>query len=137
VVGRRLLVTALVLALGASTAGADSCGSTGNSNDGTGTAQHSKRRHKKKHRHKHKRPHHHRRKHHVVVAGPPPPKPPPPQQNCDPNYKGACLDPNASDYDCAGGQGDGPKYVQGPVTVVGNDHYDLNRDADNIACDQP
>jgi hypothetical protein len=56
-----------------------------------------------------------------------------PEPNCDPNYSG-CLDPNASDYDCAGGSGDGPKYT-GTVTVLGDDHYDLNRDDDNIACD--
>jgi hypothetical protein len=30
------------------------------------------------------------------------------ESECDPNYEGACLDPNASDYDCAGGSGDGP-----------------------------
>lgn len=30
---------------------------------------------------------------------------------CDPNYKGACLDPGASDYDCDGGSGDGPRYT--------------------------
>src|SRR4051795_3985216 len=24
---------------------------------------------------------------------------------CDPNYAGACLDPNSYDYDCAGGSG--------------------------------
>jgi hypothetical protein len=54
---------------------------------------------------------------------------------CDPNYKGACLDPNASDYDCAGGSGDGPRYVQGPVTVVGDDHYRLDADGDGIGCE--
>ncbi len=54
--------------------------------------------------------------------------------NCDPNYTGACV-PIASDVDCAGGSGDGPEYVDGPVTVVGDDVYDLNRDSDNIACD--
>jgi hypothetical protein len=54
---------------------------------------------------------------------------------CDPNYKGACLKPNVSDYDCAGGSGDGPYYVQGPVTVVGDDHYDLDRDGDGVACE--
>ena len=58
---------------------------------------------------------------------------PPPRSNCDPNYSG-CLDPDASDYDCEGGSGDGPKYT-GTVTVLGVDHYDLNRDDDNIACD--
>ena len=59
-------------------------------------------------------------------GGPPP---------CDPNYKGACLDPNASDYDCAGGGGDGPKYVARPLTVVGDDHFRLDRDGDGTACE--
>ena len=54
--------------------------------------------------------------------------------NCDPNYEGACLDPNSADYDCEGGSGDGPDYT-GPVTVVGDDHYDLNRDPDSLACE--
>ena len=54
---------------------------------------------------------------------------------CDPNYKGACLDPNASDYDCAGGSGNGPKYVEGPVQVVGSDTYGLDRDGDGTGCD--
>lgn len=31
--------------------------------------------------------------------------------DCDPNYEGACLDPNSSDYDCQGGSGDGPDYT--------------------------
>ena len=62
------------------------------------------------------------------------PKPQPASSSCDPNYTGACV-PIASDVDCAGGSGDGPEYVEGPVTVVGEDIYDLNRDDDNIACD--
>lgn len=53
---------------------------------------------------------------------------------CDPNYSGACLDPYASDYDCAGGSGDGPEYT-GPVTVVGEDHYGLDSDGDGSACE--
>lgn len=59
-----------------------------------------------------------------------------PQQepSCDPNYSGACV-PIASDVDCAGGSGNGPAYVQGPVTVIGSDIYDLDRDGDGIACD--
>ena len=36
------------------------------------------------------------------------------QQSCDPNYTGACV-PIASDVDCAGGSGNGPAYVAGPV----------------------
>jgi hypothetical protein len=54
---------------------------------------------------------------------------------CHPSYTGACLDPDASDYDCAGGTGDGPKYVDGPVNVVGPDEYGLDRDHDGIGCE--
>jgi hypothetical protein len=53
---------------------------------------------------------------------------------CDPNYEGACLDPDASDYDCEGGSGDGPEYT-GTVRVVGDDPYDLDRDGDGTGCD--
>ena len=55
------------------------------------------------------------------------------KRKCDPNYRGACLRPNVSDYDCAGG--DGPYYVQGPISVVGDDHYALDRDGDGVACE--
>jgi hypothetical protein len=54
--------------------------------------------------------------------------------SCDSNYSGACV-PIASDVDCAGGSGNGPAYVSGPVTVVGNDIYGLDRDGDGTACD--
>jgi hypothetical protein len=33
----------------------------------------------------------------------------------DPHYSGACLDPTASDYDCEGRTGNGPRYVVGPI----------------------
>lgn len=56
------------------------------------------------------------------------------QDGCDPNYEGACV-PIASDVDCAGGSGNGPEYVQGPVTVVGTDIYGLDRDGNGIGCD--
>src|SRR5207249_2157628 len=52
-------------------------------------------------------------------------------QQCDPNYSGACV-PIASDVDCAGGSGNGPAYVQGPVQVIGTDIYGLDRDGDGI-----
>ncbi|RAO60294.1 Beta-N-acetylhexosaminidase [Micromonospora saelicesensis] len=52
---------------------------------------------------------------------------------CDPNYSG-CV-PIASDVDCAGGSGNGPAYVSGPIRVIGDDIYDLDRDGDGIACD--
>ena len=54
--------------------------------------------------------------------------------DCDPSYEGACLDPNSPDYDCEGGSGDGPDYT-GPVTVVGDDHFGLDRDGDGSACE--
>jgi hypothetical protein len=64
----------------------------------------------------------------------PAPAPAPAAQGCDSNYSGACV-PIASDVDCDGGSGNGPAYVRGPVTVVGYDIYDLDRDGDGIACD--
>jgi hypothetical protein len=52
---------------------------------------------------------------------------------CDPNYSG-CV-PIASDVDCAGGSGNGPEYVDGPVTVIGSDIYGLDADDDGIGCE--
>jgi hypothetical protein len=53
---------------------------------------------------------------------------------CDPNYSRACV-PIASDVDCAGGSGNGPAYVQGPVQVVGTDIYKLDADHDGVGCE--
>ncbi len=53
---------------------------------------------------------------------------------CDPNYAGACV-PIASDVDCAGGSGNGPAYVQGPVQVIGTDIYGLDHDGDGVGCE--
>jgi hypothetical protein len=55
--------------------------------------------------------------------------------SCEPSYPDDCLDPDALDYDCEGGEGDGPEYVAGPVTVRGDDPFDLDRDGDGIGCD--
>lgn len=55
------------------------------------------------------------------------------RSGCDPNYSG-CV-PIASDVDCAGGGGDGPAYVKGPVRVIGSDIYGLDRDRDGIGCE--
>jgi hypothetical protein len=55
-------------------------------------------------------------------------------QDCHPSYEGVCV-PVASDVDCAGGEGNGPEYVRGPVYVVGPDEYELDRDGDGIACE--
>jgi len=53
---------------------------------------------------------------------------------CDASYEGACLDPGSPDYDCEGGSGNGPDYT-GEVRVVGDDHFDLDRDGNGIACE--
>lgn len=67
----------------------------------------------------------------------PPPAPVPfvqPAQNCHASYADVCV-PITSDVDCEGGSGDGPGYARGPLRVVGDDVYDLDRDGDGIACD--
>lgn len=63
----------------------------------------------------------------------PTPKPTPTKSQCDPNYSG-CV-PISSDVDCAGGSGNGPAYVNGPITVIGSDIYKLDTDHDGIACE--
>ena len=55
--------------------------------------------------------------------------------SCDAGYSGACLKPGVGDYDCAGGSGNGPNYVDGPIQVIGNDPHDLDSDGDGIACE--
>mgnify|MGYP003289799138 CR=1 FL=1 len=42
---------------------------------------------------------------------------------------------DVEDYDCAGGSGNGPYYVKGPIRVVGPDDYELDYDGDGIACE--
>jgi len=53
---------------------------------------------------------------------------------CHSSYQGECLDPDASDYDCAGGTGDGPEYA-GAVRVVGDDPFGLDADSDGYGCE--
>jgi hypothetical protein len=57
-----------------------------------------------------------------------------PKPKCHPSYEGKCV-PFASDVDCAGGSGNGPVYIEGPVRVVGPDVYDLDRDNDGWGCE--
>jgi micrococcal nuclease len=63
---------------------------------------------------------------------PPPPPPVRPRNNCQ-GYS-PCLRPGP-DVDCAGGSGDGPRYVNGPVSVRGKDPYGLDSDGDGVACE--
>lgn len=69
-------------------------------------------------------------------AAAPPQAAAPPAASCDPNYSGPCV-PIASDVDCAGGSGNGPAYVRGPVYVIGSDIYGLDgSDNDGIGCEK-
>ena len=65
----------------------------------------------------------------------PTPKPQARGGNCHPSYTGECLRPGASDYDCAGGSGNGPYYVYGTVRVVGPDVFGLDSDHDGLGCE--
>lgn len=51
---------------------------------------------------------------------------------CTPGYS-PCIPPG-DDVDCAGGSGNGPRYVQGPITVTGPDIYGLDRDGNGVGC---
>ena len=55
-------------------------------------------------------------------------------QDCHPSYEGECV-PIASDVYCAGGSGNGPEYIVGPVQVVRPDVCGLDRDHDGIGCE--
>jgi hypothetical protein len=74
-----------------------------------------------------------RRRQELEEQSAPPPPEPEATASCHPSYE-PCLDPNAGDYDCDGGSGDGPMYT-GSVTVTGPDDYDLDRDGDGTGCD--
>lgn len=41
----------------------------------------------------------------------------------------------SGDYDCAGGSGDGPNYIDGPVQITGGDRYGLDADGDGVGCE--
>ena len=69
-----------------------------------------------------------------TVQAAPKPAPEPEASGCDPNYSG-CV-PIARDVDCAGGSGDGPAYVKGPVRVIGKDIYGLDKGGEpGIGCE--
>ncbi|HEX9993619.1 MAG TPA: hypothetical protein VGB14_11890 [Acidimicrobiales bacterium] len=66
------------------------------------------------------------------TTSPPPTQPP---SDCHPNYD-PCI-PIGYDADCAGGEGDGPIFVEGPVYIKnGADPYGLDgNDNDGIGCE--
>jgi hypothetical protein len=54
----------------------------------------------------------------VLAKAPPPPPATTAPRNCDPAYPDVCLHDGIGDYDCAGGTGNGPNYVHGPIRVL-------------------
>ncbi len=60
------------------------------------------------------------------------PPPAPEVQDCQ-GYE-PCIAPGG-DVDCAGGSGDGPRYVSGPLDVNGADPYGLDDDHDGVGCE--
>jgi hypothetical protein len=58
------------------------------------------------------------------------------KKNCTPGYK-PCLKKGPSDYDCAGGTGNGPAYTKPGVVykVTGYDPYGLDADNDGWGCE--
>ncbi len=56
---------------------------------------------------------------------------------CDPAYPDVCLKDGIGDYDCAGGSGNGPNYVTGPVRVLSPDPFGLDSDHDGVGCEKP
>jgi micrococcal nuclease len=69
---------------------------------------------------------------------PQPPTPPEPPHGdpapIDCQGYNPCLQPGP-DVDCAGGSGNGPRYVEGPVSVSGSDPYGLDSDGDGMGCE--
>ncbi len=54
---------------------------------------------------------------------------------CDPSYPDACLKDGIGDYDCAGGTGNGPNYVKGPIRVLPPDPFRLDSDHNGWGCE--
>jgi hypothetical protein len=79
----------------------------------------------------------------AAPATPPPTTRPPttrpratrPPANCDPAYPDNCLHDGIGDYDCAGGSGKGPNYVDGPIRVLSPDPFGLDSDHDGVGCE--
>lgn len=69
------------------------------------------------------------------VAGSPPPTQTPQDGACDPSYPDTCLQDGIGDYDCAGGSGNGPNYVDGPIRVLPPDPFGLDGNGNGLGCE--
>jgi len=57
------------------------------------------------------------------------------KRNCDPAYPDVCLPDGIGDFDCAGGSGNGPNYVKGPIRVLSPDPFRLDADHNGWGCE--
>jgi len=71
----------------------------------------------------------------VWEPAPVPAPPPSPPRDCDQSYPDVCIPVGAADYDCAGGSGNGPNYISGPIRVLRPDPHRLDRDGNGIGCE--
>ena len=71
----------------------------------------------------------------AVAKAPTTPPPTAAPGACDPSYPDLCLNPNGEDYDCQGGPGNGPRYVDGPIRVRPPDQFGLDSDGDGLGCE--
>jgi hypothetical protein len=67
-------------------------------------------------------------------AAPQPTMAPPAGANWDPSYPDVCLADGIGDWDCAGGGGNGPNYIKGPIRVLAPDPFKLDSNHDGVAC---
>jgi len=78
-------------------------------------------------------------RHPTATEGPRAPQGQPGGGSCHPSSVGVCIPIGSADYDCAGGSGNGPNYIQGPFGVRWDvpdpDPYDLDRDRDGVGCE--
>jgi hypothetical protein len=58
----------------------------------------------------------------AITKAPPPPPTTAAPRNYDPACPDVCLDQGIGDYDCAGGSGNGPNPVEGPLRVLPQTH---------------
>jgi hypothetical protein len=72
----------------------------------------------------------------TTVSAKPAPTRSSPRANCDSAYPDVCLRDGIGDYDCAGGSGNGPNYVDGPIQVRAPDPFGLDADRDGVGCER-
>ncbi|MEX5637818.1 hypothetical protein [Parafrankia sp. FMc2] len=71
----------------------------------------------------------------LSAAAPSPPAAADARAGCDSSYPDVCLRTDVGDYDCEGGEDNGPHYVRGPLRVTPPDPFALDRDGNGRGCE--